>query len=657
MSLKVRVTLLVVLFLVLGVFTVTVVNVFTIRGKLLAYAEGEMVQKIEKEAVKLDNWLKERLITLQSIAPNLENLFLFFDTGMIDMSLRSYDENLQALGFMGQIIISADGKAFTLNLQSDRDLSKERFFQEALNGNVFVQDSVLFNNSRGLVFSVPVRSYSGEILGAYAAFLPQEKIDELILSVKHGESGYAFLTNADGIVVSHPDGSLIGRKLGEIDENLKILEEKITNKETGVVNYVFRSEKKVATIANVPSVGWSIVLTMPRKEVEMVFGQTILMNASVAAIVTVLATIVAILFGRSITMPIVRLANAARKIAEGDLEQTYEFKRVSGEIAELSKAFSILTTSLKDSIMSLKTMGERMDSLKEELQRNTESAKNASAEARSISEEATKIVNNVSQLLHQVDMGTREITSGSEQTSKSALLLSENSEKLRRSSKAVEQAVKKLIESVETLNRQQQIVRKSMEELANFTDRIEEVINTIYSIAEQTNLLALNAAIEAARAGEAGRGFAVVAEEIRKLAEQSRASTKKIGDFLVGIRSHAQLMLEQGEEITKTAEASKGTIDESLKTLESMIQDIEKVANMSNDLAAVSQEQNAAVEEINTAIERIVKEVDEVSSSVKKLSESVSDQSERIEALSRNLGEVIEVFEELTATFSKYRIG
>lgn len=53
------------------------------------------------------------------------------------------------------------------------------------------------------------------------------------------------------------------------------------------------------------------------------------------------------------------------------------------------------------------------------------------------------------------------------------------------------------------------------------------VVDAIALIASQTNLLALNASIEAARAGEAGRGFAVVAGEVKKLASDTKAATKR----------------------------------------------------------------------------------------------------------------------------------
>lgn len=60
--------------------------------------------------------------------------------------------------------------------------------------------------------------------------------------------------------------------------------------------------------------------------------------------------------------------------------------------------------------------------------------------------------------------------------------------------------------------------------LAKTMQALREVLESIDTIASHTNMLSLNATIEAARAGEAGRGFAVVAQEVRNLANSTKAS-------------------------------------------------------------------------------------------------------------------------------------
>ncbi len=86
-------------------------------------------------------------------------------------------------------------------------------------------------------------------------------------------------------------------------------------------------------------------------------------------------------------------------------------------------------------------------------------------------------------------------------------------------------------------------IAERVEEMSNIINgldkssgEIEEFTSVITSIAKNTNLLALNAAIEATRAKEYGKGFTVVAQEVKKLAENSADSSKKIVNLVQEIR-------------------------------------------------------------------------------------------------------------------------
>lgn len=127
-----------------------------------------------------------------------------------------------------------------------------------------------------------------------------------------------------------------------------------------------------------------------------------------------------------------------------------------------------------------------------------------------------------------------------------------------------------------------QAVAKLASESMGRARETDQVLGLIRGIAGQTNLLGLNAAIEAARVGEHGRGFAVVADEIRKLADNSAASVKKIADIIKSIQAdseHNQEKLANIDDMASQIAEAIGHVAEAVQAVGATAAKLDHVAD------------------------------------------------------------------------------
>jgi methyl-accepting chemotaxis protein len=207
--------------------------------------------------------------------------------------------------------------------------------------------------------------------------------------------------------------------------------------------------------------------------------------------------------------------------------------------------------------------------------------------------------------VHQANATMAEISQSGAQISERARAVAAAADATSSASTAGLQSVQNTTGTMESIREQAEAVAENVIALSEKTQAIGEIIAAANDIAEQSHLLALNAAIQAAAAGEHGRSFAVVASEMKSMADQSKQATVQIRSILGDIQKSIASSVMLTEEAVKRIELGREQAEGADRSIRALTANIEESVQAFQQIVAGSNQQQIGFEQVAQAFRNI----------------------------------------------------
>ena len=529
------------------------------------------------------------------------------------------------------------------------------FFQQVMRGQICFTSPMITREGDGTHIIVAAPIWQGgisntEIVGTVCAVIDGYILTEIINSIHMGKTGSLYLIDNEGYTIADVDYENVMNRENSI---LQADEDPITavfaEADQSALNGtpIFTSIRYDGTSYFLYSMpfgagGWAIG---GMGEVFEYIDATIYTGLGAIA-VTIIALVIAAIFmnrlAKSISHPIVEMAEVSKEIAMGNFDVSINHDS-NDEIGDMANSFKEMVKANSAVIFEV---GEILGAMRagDFTRTPREEYRGAFVQVR---DALNDIVNTLGHMIYTVRTAADQVGVGAGHVADAACSLSQGTaeqaatlEQLAATSEQISNQVRvnaeasqdgsalmgEVLDGVEESNNRMVQVRDAMHTISKRAEEINDVIKLIDDIAFQTNILALNAAIEAAHASAAGKGFSVVADEVRTLAEKVANSVK----------STAVLIDACHEAISEGVELVNKTANE----LESATKKTEEATERVNAISEASVEQSHRLNEANTGVEQLSKVVQSNSA----IAEESAAASEELSAQAQQLQQMLARF-------------
>lgn len=477
-------------------------------------------------------------------------------------------------------------------------------------------------------------------------------VDELMTQTKSASSIFMGDTRISTNLYNEDGSRAIGTKLSE-----KVISEVLKKGNTYIGEADVLGMKYEAIYVPIKDINenvlgvWSV--GVEKSTIQRDINKLSLYIGIVILIALLIGIIVVVLFTNSLIRGINKILTVLKEISNGNFGVKAEVKNndeiglIAGHLNNMTDNVGRLIKNIREMSLTVASSSQEMMASSEEVSKASEQVAIAIQEvARGSSEQALSVERGNGKV-KEISDGLQQIADEMDSSKNLAIRAKET---VDAGEKSIGYQSQKMTEN----SRVSENVAAAITKLSQKSSEIGQMLEVIKSISDQTNLLALNAAIEAARAGEQGKGFAVVADEIRKLAEQSGASAKRIDEMVASIQADIGDTVSEMEKakivVGEQAKALADTVaafDDIAKMVDQIAEDIEAVSESTTDLSQNAKQVEEEMVNISSVAQETAAGTEEVAASTEEqtsITQQITLAAENLAQLANSLQEQVNKF-------------
>ncbi len=349
--------------ILIGFGLMTVISFINFKNTINKIIIQQCLVKVQEINKHINSWYQERENDINTLTsnPNLLSALENTDNEEFIISAKEYlseqakrdifIEHIAILNLQGDVIVSSNEAVNYDNF------SGKEFFQKTTQGQVTVSD--VFKNpltdENGFFISIPIKS-SGNIIGVAFGDVNLENFNSLFIdNINIGDSGYIYMFQKNGFIISHPEKSNILK----IDVNNFDYADNLFNTDNGYFENKSEGATELISVVNNNSTGWKIVEVNRIDELMSPVKKIAQINTIISLLILlVLSLLIFFLTTISVTKPVSKIKRMINDLSMGRLRSRVEIQS-HDEIGNMAVTLNNFANSLQnETLMVMRNIAE-----------------------------------------------------------------------------------------------------------------------------------------------------------------------------------------------------------------------------------------------------------------------------------------------------------